>query len=210
MHKALFNKAELTYQLFGEVLPRGRPPGRSAGRLREGPSHQGRRSPAPLQPGPRRRASKNSRPRPWRSWKPTSPSIYTSQGTGPYQLLAEVLDALGQRGQLRRAAGKTPRRRPGTTCRWPTTWPNNIARPASSTRPSRFIWRWSRATSRARRPKLSGLVDIYRRQKNAARLLDVLGDMAGSGTAGARRTEQSAGRRRRRRPGRRGRSPPPA
>ena len=66
---------------------------------------------------------------------------YTSQGTGAYQLLGRgARSRWASRGNSssgwKNSTPPTPK-----TCRWPTFWPNNIARPASSTRPSRSIAR---------------------------------------------------------------------
>ena len=176
--KALINKGELTYQLFGEsFLEDGRPDEALAAFEKV---HQAKADEALYLYNQARVDAKKKQPaQALGKLEKYLAGHYATQGTAPYKLYGETLAELGQDGQLFDRLEKYRAEDSGNV-------PLNFFlaeryRDADQLEKAEPIYA-ALIQQRKERPPLEaiiGLVEIYRQQKDAAKLLAVLGDSVG-------------------------------
>ncbi len=209
MQKALLSKAELTYQLFGEVFLEANRPADALAAFEKAQAIKPDEA-LHLYNLARVDARQKQPAQALAKLETYFDKHYTSQGTGAYQLLGQVLEALGQQGQLIERLEKLHAADPENV---PLAY--ELAqqyRQADQLDRAEPIYRAlvERQKNRPPAEAVAALVDVYRRQKNAGRVLDLLGQTAERPRGHAGRGEKFAGRRSRNGPRRRGRSPPAA
>jgi tetratricopeptide (TPR) repeat protein len=178
VEKALLNKGELTYQLFGESFL-------EAGRLDEalaafekGNTYKADES-LLLYNQARIEAKRKQPAQALAKLETYLEKHFSSQGTGPYDLYVEVLKELGQEDQIDERLEK---QRAGDGTNIPLNY--FIAeryRKADQLDKAAPIYAALIAQRKERPPleAITGLIDIYRQQKQAAKLLDLLGESVG-------------------------------
>jgi tetratricopeptide (TPR) repeat protein len=178
IEKGLLNKGELTWQLIGESFL-------AAGRSDEAltafeKAHKFKADEALYLYNLARVEAKKKQPaQALAKLEAYLGAHHASQGTGPYELLAELLSELGQEGQLNDRLEKHRSQDPKNV---PLAYfLAERYRKAGSLDKAEPIYN-SLIDERKERPPLEaiiGLVDIHRQQKDAAKLLKVLGESAG-------------------------------
>jgi tetratricopeptide (TPR) repeat protein len=176
--KALVNKGELTYQLFGEsFLQAGHPDQALAAfeKAQAAKADEGQH----LYNLARVDAKKNEPAQALEKLEKFLAAHHASQGTGPYDLYAEMLAQLGQEDQL---FDRLEKHRALDPANVPLAYfLAERYRKAERLDKAEPIYA-ALVEARKDRPPLEaiiGLVEVYRQQKNAASLLHVLGDSVG-------------------------------
>jgi len=176
--KALLNKAELAYQLFGESFL-------EAGKLDEAQAafdkgHQIKPDEGLALYNRARVDAKSKRPAQALAKLETYLDKHLSaQGTAPYHLLAEVLTELGQSDQLLARLEKVRAADPENI---PLTFflaQRQLQAAQLDQAAATFADLLERRKARPPLEAMQGLIEVRVKQKDAARLLDVLGDAAG-------------------------------
>jgi tetratricopeptide (TPR) repeat protein len=180
MQKALLNKAELTYQLFGEGFLEA---GRADDALAAFEKSQQIKADNALQLYNLARvdARKKQPAQALAKLETYFDQHYSSQGTGPYQLLADVLDQLGQGKQLSERLEKL---RAADAQNMPLAYfLAQRYREANELDKAEPIYQLVLDHQKARPPveALTGLLDLYRVKKDPAKLLSILGEGVGRG-----------------------------
>ena len=187
MQKALLNKAELTYQLFGESFSGGGQAGRGAGGLREIERRSRPTRPLSLYNLARVEAKQKQPAQALAKLETYFDKHFASQGTGPYQLLADAARAswasrTSLLARLEKLHAADPENMPLAY------FLAQRYRQAGQLDKAEPIYRELIERHKARPPleAYQGLVDIYRQQKDAGKLLATLGEAVGrAGIAGA-------------------------
>ncbi len=177
MQKALLNKAELTYQLFGEVFLEADRPADALAAFEKAQAIKPDEA-LHLYNLARVDARQKQPAQALAKLENYFDKHYSSQGTGPYQLLGQVLESLGQQGQIVERLAKLRAADPDNM---PLAY--ELAqryRQSGQLEAAEPIYRSlvERQKNRPPAEAVAALVDIYRRQKNAARVLDMLGATA--------------------------------